>query len=103
MPNLPAICALVPLDLVIVPRILRESRAPRQHLHFSFMWGHARHLLRGLDAERLRDRSKLVADLLDAGGELGRATQVDDLAAHSEPGGHGWIGLDHRTDIGGDA
>jgi hypothetical protein len=37
----------------------------------------------GLDPESLRDRCELVADLLNAGGELVRATQIDDLAGHS--------------------
>jgi len=36
----------------------------------------------GLDPESLRDRGELVADLLNAGGELMRATQIDGLAGH---------------------
>jgi hypothetical protein len=39
-----------------------------------------RRLLCALDPERLRDRGELVADLLDAGGEFGRAADIDDLA-----------------------
>src|SRR5262245_21852142 len=42
-----------------------------------------RRSLGGLDPERLRDRGKLLADLLNAGGELVRAAQIDDLAGHS--------------------
>ena len=41
-----------------------------------------RRLLCGLHPERLRDRGELVADLLDAGGEFGRATDIDDLTSH---------------------
>ena len=40
----------------------------------------------GFYPERLRDCSELVADLLNAGGELVRATQIDDLGCvFSEP------------------
>src|SRR5215472_3787338 len=39
----------------------------------------------GLHPESLRDRGELVADLCNAGRELVRATQIDDLAAHRQP------------------
>src|SRR5262249_33418637 len=57
----------------------------------------------GLHPESLRDRGELVADLLNAGGELPRATQIHDLAGLRQPACNRRIGLNHGADVGGNA
>src|SRR5262247_677029 len=57
----------------------------------------------GLHPESLRDRGELVADLLNAGGELARAAQIHHLAGLRQPAGNRRIGLDHGADVGGNA
>src|SRR6516165_6587394 len=47
----------------------------------------------GLHPESLRDRGELVADLLNAGGELARAAQIHDLAGLRQPACNRRIGL----------
>src|SRR5438034_7707362 len=59
--------------------------------------------LGGLDAESLRDRGELVAHLLNAGGELVRATQIDDLAGDSQPGWNGRMRMTFLADVAGNA